>query len=285
MSDLQRILAAQNHDGSFPAQAHLTGPGRPSVPDANAFVTVHIVRCLMTAPPADLTSLCIDHALDYLQRCRHRPGAYGFWPLDSWPAWAPHFGPDADDTALLADTLLATGRLADRDLDDCVAELSRARISFDQPTPKWLRPAAFGTWLDRPLLVDCTVNANIVAFLAHAGWGDWRRCRAVLAMIADALEWSRGSWPRLASLSPFYLDPTHMRAALARAANAGAAGADSVLARCEEILADTQPAAPPPEEPIVCCSAYGLVRWTSPVLQAARAFTPTVIPTPGTSAG
>jgi hypothetical protein len=282
VSDLLGILAAQNNDGSFPAQAHLNGPGKPGLPDANAFVTVHVVRCLMSATPAAPDSPGIDRALDYLQRCRHRPGAYGFWPLDSWPAWAPRFGPDADDTALLADTLLASGRMAGRDLDDCVAELSRMRISLDQSAPKWVRPTAFGTWMDRPRLVDCTVNANVVAFLARAGWGDWRRCRAVLAMIDNALEWSRGSWPRLASLSPFYPDPAYLGAALARAAAAGATGAASVLARCEEVLACTQPAAPYPGPPIVCCSAYGLVRWTSPVLQAARALATTVIPTPET---
>ena len=143
MSGLHGILAAQNHDGAFPARAHFNGPGRPGVPDANAFVTVHVVRCLMTASLSDPASAGIDRALDYLQRCRHRPGAYGFWPPDSWPPWAPRFGPDADDTALLAGTLLTAGRMADSDVDDCVAELSRDRISIDRPTPEWLRPAAF----------------------------------------------------------------------------------------------------------------------------------------------
>lgn len=285
MSDLHGILAAQNRDGSFPARAHLAGPGRPGVPDANAFVTVHVVRCLMTASPAGPASAGIDRALDYLQRCRHRPGAYGFWPRDSWPAWAPHFGPDADDTALLAGTLLTTGRVVGHDVEDCVSELSRLRISVTRPAPGWLRPAAFGTWLDRPGLVDCTVNANIVAFLALAGWGDWRRCRAVLAMIGDALEWSRGSWPRLTSLSPFYSSPTDLHAALARAATAGATGAAAVLARSEEVLARTQLAEPHGVPRAVCCSAYGLVRWTSPVLQAAQALAATVSPAPGTPAG
>jgi hypothetical protein len=285
VSDLHGILAAQNHDGSFPARAHFTRPGRPSVPDANAFVTVHVVRCLMTASLSGPASAGIDRALEYLQRCRHRPGAYGFWPSDSWPAWAPRFGPDADDTALLAGTLLTAGWMTDSDVDDCVAELSRDRISIDRPAPEWLRPAAFGTWLDQPGLVDCTVNANVVAFLAQAGWADWRRCRAVLAMIDNALEWSRGSWPRLVSLSPFYPDPTHLRAALARAATAGASGAAAVLARSEEVLAGTPPVKPPPAPPVVCCSAYGVVRWTSPVLQAAHALTTTVSSAPGTPAG
>lgn len=278
MSGLQDILAVQGDDGSFPSQVHRPGDGGVTIPDANAFVTVHVVRCLARAGPAETISRSIDRALDYLQRCEQRRGAYGFWPAAAWPRWAPRFGPDADDTALLAGTLLAAGRLSGTDVEHAVGELSRARVPAGRPAPAWVRPAAFGIWLDQPRLVDCTVNANVVTFLAQAGWGDWRGCRAALAMIDDALGWASGSWPRLVSLSPFYAGPADLRAALAAAVTAGAAGARSVLTRCDDVLARTVPPRPAPGPTAVCCSAYGLMRWTSPVLQAARAWRTTTAP-------
>jgi hypothetical protein len=265
---LDEVLAAQHDDGSFPAEVH--GLGRAgTVIDSNAFVTVHTVRCLRQLDQTVAVRAAVERAIDFLTRCEYRRGVYGFWPSDAWPAWAPRFGPDADDTALVAGTLLAAGRLSGHDVEHTVAELTRARVAVRASGPVWVHRGAFGTWLDQPNVVDCTINANVLTFLAQAGWGEWPGSRTVLDMIESALSWAAGSWPRMVSLSPFYSGPDGLREALADAARAGAPGASNVLAHCTNVVAHTASQGRAGAQ-VVCCSAYGAVRWISPTLEAAR---------------
>src|SRR4029079_19372441 len=148
--------------------------------------------------------------------------------------------------------------------------LLRFRGGEGDDDPAWVRPGVFRTWLDTrlPNPVDCVVNVNVAALLAVAGLTHLAAYRAVLSMLATALETASGP-TQVSRLSPFYAHPTELRWALAHAVASGAYQLQPLLDRVEH--GDLDAADCVADRP-VCCSAYGMRRWSAPALQMARRF-------------
>lgn len=278
MGDLDEILACQLPSGAFPSSVVRGGAPRGDV-DANGLVTVHVVRALAPIDPA-LWSVARERALGFLERCAIRPGAYGFWPRDGWPSWAPFFGPDVDDTALIAAMLHDAERLAGDELLQVAVTLAGTRVTATDPgAPSWVGVGAFRTWIDRPGIVDCAVNANVAGYLASAGWRGHFGYGAAVATVEAGLAWADGSWSRLAGIAPFYPHPGELYLAVSEAVRRGAEELRPALEALERAHGEDLVGGP---ETSICSSAYGLIRWYAPVVARARALTGLTGGTPAT---
>jgi hypothetical protein len=245
--------------------------------DANALVTGLALRALRPLMPGarDGTSLAADRdrALDFLETCQSRelPGAFRFWPSGRLPAWANEIPDDADDTAICALELVHYGRRPASFLAEVAYHvLIHRRVRFiDQPAPVWLRQGAFLTWLSpepRANVVDCCVNANVVATLASAGLGHLPGYRQACEMIQAAIEWAGNSLPRFRSITPFYPHPAELALALDHAVGCGAVE----LRDASSVLREKLPSWPTNDLTPVCSRAYGGIIWTAPALHRAR---------------
>lgn len=263
------VIATQAANGAFPSTMIEDGVARS---DDNGFVTAQVLRTLgpLTARPELARS--VARALDFLETCedpRH-PGAYRFWTSETRPARVPVYPADADDTAVISMELFRHGR---RDLTalrrTALTTLFAHRIArHHAPPAAWVLPGTFWTWLSDDFgynVVDCTVNANVVALFAVAGLTELPCYTAACTMINRAVAAAAGDARLTRLLSPYYPHAGELWLAVRAAV---ASGADPLRPSLADLAAFARPAAV--DEPVFC-SAYGRVTWHSPLLQRLRA--------------
>lgn len=263
--DAGRSSAVTPYPGLFVSRVSGAGWG---VDDYNGFATAQVVRALGARTRAVLGAACHDAALEGLLACRNpASGGFRFWPMGWRPAWVPDLPDDADDTALMGVALYAAGRMSLSDLRRmaCHTVVCHRLAATAQPGPPWPRVGAFKTWMRpglAPAMSDCTVNANVVALLATAGLRAAPGYDQACAMIAEAVAWAAASPARAVSLSPFYPEAGELVLALESAV---AAGARELRATLREV--ENSPMwqglrwRSCREDPVICGSAYGLLRW------------------------
>ena len=269
-----RLFALQADDGAFPATIHM--PTGRRVPDRNCYVTALVLRALSpTALPPERRA-ATDRALDFLARSDspERPGAWGFWPRGAGPrpAWIPEPPLDCDDTAIVA-LELARWRRIDREAAVRIASevlLPQRLVAVDWPAPPWFGKGVFVTWMEqdgRPQVIDCAVNANVAALLAHLGLKRLPGYAEACAMIERAVAWAGDSEVRARTLAPFYPAPSELARSIEHAVARGAAELRPALERARA-APWAAPVAPAP----LCSSMYGACCWTSDAVVIARAL-------------
>lgn len=124
-------------------------------------------------------------------------------------AWCPHLPDDGDDTAIIALELAKAGRLRHDYIKRIVCKVLLPNRIFRlvPPHPRWIRRGAFQTWLgvemNRPNIVDCCVNANVIALMAWADLMHIPGCAVACQTIKDGITGANGAPKRLATLTPF----------------------------------------------------------------------------------
>jgi hypothetical protein len=253
-------------------QCEVTWPDGRAERDENGFATALVVRRRRRAgirPPAG--------ALDYLQSCAAAPpGAFRFWPPAATPVWARDVPADVDDTAVITLELWAHGRLTRDQALDTVFDVLMPTLTGAPPAcgPPWIRPGVFGTWVAvdgtaRPPVVDCGVNANVVALLAALDRADLPGYAAAVEMITAAVAWCAAG-PReerdrrLDSIAPYYAHPAAVADVLADAVWCGAAGLAPALGQLDELLVGAGG-----DRSALCRNAYSGPVWRCRALDAA----------------
>jgi hypothetical protein len=263
--DAGRPSAVTPYPGLFVSR--VTGPGW-GADDYNGFATAQVLRALGPRAQAVLGAACHEAALEGLLACRNpATGGFRFWPVGRRPAWVPDLPDDADDTALMGLALYAANRMSLSDLrrKACRTVVCHRLAATAQPGPPWPRVGAFKTWMRpglAPAMADCTVNVNVVALLATAGLRAVPGYAQACAMIADAVAWAGASPARAVSLSPFYPEPGELVLALESAVAAGARELDATLTDVRNSpMWQNLRRRSCREDPVICGSAYGLLRW------------------------
>jgi hypothetical protein len=269
------LAALQDPEGFFASQ--VLGGGLKNQADRNGFATVQVLRALGSEAEELLGHSAHAAALDALDACRNpATGGFRFWPPGAQPDWAPDLPDDADDTSLMATALWTAGRLSTSELRRlaCTTVISHRLASTIQPGPPWPRVGAFKTWMRpgiAPDMADCTVNANVLALLAAAGLDKAPGYAEACAMIEDAVLWAGEDAGRAATLSPFYPEAGELVLAVDAAVSAGAHALRPVLALLDvSSLWRELRLRSCGEDPVICGSPYGLMRWTSPAVGRAR---------------
>ncbi len=181
---------------------------------------------------------------------------------------------DADDTSIIALELLRHG-VIDRSfvLKNTCTILKEFRLrNISPPAPEWLRPGVFLTWLsghEHRNIVDCCVNANVVALFAYAGITHWNGYREACEMIDDGIRWAGDSLQRARFLTPFYPHPIELFYALRYAITQGAIQLVPALQKLTQASWAAEDINTAKYRPI-CSSAYGGVVWSSSILQKIR---------------
>ena len=266
MSLVRSVLDGQRPSGAFASTMRDEGA---DAPDDNGFVTARVLGGLEASSLPPPLAPAVERALDFLEGCAapELPGAFRFWPDEQRPAHVPRYPPDADDTALISLQLARFGRRSRDDLRRIVAYvLLRHRVSAGARPAPWVRPGAFWTWLDDGFgynLVDCVVNANVVALICAAGLRGITGYGDACAMVDLAVRLAIDDPFSLRMISPYYPQPRDLRDAVGRAVDAGAGELAPCLERLRERFGD---GAEPDHSP-VCTSAYGKVRWTAPLVR------------------
>jgi len=252
-------------------QCEVTWPDGRSKRDENGFATALVLRRLRRAGrprPA--------RALDFLESCAdQRSGVFRFWPSAATPPWAHGVRADVDDTAVITLELWAHGRISrDQALDTVYDVLMPALTGAPpRPGPAWLRAGVFGTWLaadeaERPPVIDCGVNANVLALLAALGRADLPGYDAAVEMITNAVGWCVAGPPdererRLDSIAPYYAHPAVVADVLADAVWCGASELEPARDRLDELVA-----AAGGDRSALCRNAYSSPVWRCPALAA-----------------
>lgn len=261
-------LPALAPSGALPAVIDLPEGPRP---DETSFVTALGLRALGHRSGAAAT-LCRARMLDFLGRCRQPSGAFAFWPGDARPAWGGRVPPDADDTALCLIELFRAGRTGRAEAVRSVARLILPnRVRHDgTPRPSWIPAGAFATWLVPETggrnIVDCAVNANILALLALLGMNAAPGRTEAAHMIGAGLDWAGPDPRRLRALTPFYPEPAEFRLALDHAVACGAVELVPAATRLRALAGSDPPAA----GATICSGAYASRGWRSPALARLR---------------
>jgi hypothetical protein len=269
------LLEGQSASGAFRSTVHV---GARTLLDWNGFTTAQVLRALDgiadTGPLVDARA----RALDFLVRCESpsRPGAFGFWPCDRQPGWINTLPPDADDTSVIALELARHGRLDRSQVRRiaCTVLIPNRLRGVEGPAPPWLRPGVFLTWVrhgQHRNVVDCCVNANVVAVLACAGLEHLPGFQEARTMIEDGIRWAGLSRVRARCLTPFYPHPGELLHAVRHAVCCGAVQLEPSLRLLHALpwAVEAETDILVPGRPI-CGSAYGQIVWTSDVLQIAR---------------
>ncbi|MEL6160748.1 MAG: hypothetical protein AAFR18_16180 [Cyanobacteria bacterium J06627_32] len=275
----EQLTSQQSPSGAFKSTICLDDQ---HYPDDNGFITAQVIRTL-GAFPADKRSservqTAIHAGLTFLQQCEStvRPGAFGFWPSGQpHPKIAP-LPEDADDTALIALELAKWGYLTRKALIEVACKvLLRYRLrGLSAPSPPWIRSGTFLTWLSsagRANVIDCCVNANVVALLAYAGLQHLPGYQEACEMIDAGIRWAGNDFKRARTLTPFYPYPVELIYAIQYAVSHGAKQLLPSLARLRSLTwaSTQQPQVLTLNRPI-CSSAYGSTLWQSEVLQISR---------------
>jgi hypothetical protein len=185
--------------------------------DENGFTTALVLRRLRRL---GIPFSGIGRALDFLESCASEPpGAFSFWPPTARFARETGLPADADDTATITLELYAHGRRSRAQARATLVDVlvaAAATWPLSPPVP-WWRPGAFPTWLradglDRDRVVDCGVNANVLALMAGIDARDLTGYAEALAMIAAAVDWCARATPadtaaRVDAIAPYYASP------------------------------------------------------------------------------
>lgn len=273
----RRIIAGQRSDGAFGCSVERRG--ETIAEDWNGFVTALTVLALQRIPAAARGAAIIaslDRALGYLSSCRRsdRFATYGFWPAGHEPHFAAPLPADADDTALMLLALGSADVVTRAEIrETCCHALLRHRVGAEHPGPDWIRQGSFYTWLhdDPRNIVDCAVNANVLALLADQDLLGLPGVSPSIDMIRSAVRWAAGDPARLAAATPFYPHPSGLVRAVDRAVSAGVVDLELVA---QELAVSVAPTAVQPhnDRDLVCSSAYGLISWRAPVVALAESL-------------
>jgi hypothetical protein len=268
------IIRGQSPEGAFPSALHIKG--REFI-DWNGFITALVLRAVSSLPDFSRRSDSRRLALDFLERCESSslPGAFGFWPEGRRPGFISPLPADADDTSIITLELLKHDRIGlNRAREVALKRLLPHRLrQVRQPSPPWIRSGVFLTWLSSSSLnvVDCCVNANVVAMLAFLDLDNMPGFVEASGMIEDAVRWAGSSKYRFQLITPFYPDPQEMIYALIHAIDCGAdqlGNALSILEQNEWL--QKRPGEDSFKDLPVCGSAYGRIFWSSGLLQEVR---------------
>ena len=266
---VQRLLAEQYSNGAFRSTVFLHDR---KLDDYNGFVTAQVLRAISTR--LEPQSPVMSRALDFLERCAYPmpQGSFGFWPREKVPAWMPApLPPDADDTAVIALELGRAGRRTMAELREiaCNALVTCRAGRLPAPRPPWIREGVFLTWL-RPgpgNVVDCVVNANVIALLAFCGLWRVPGFEQAVTLIENALDWAGPSLERAQTITPFYPDPSELLHAVRQAVSCGAVQLLDAQEKLERLpWGQSRSGA----EVVACGSAYGEIQWHSELLGQLR---------------
>jgi hypothetical protein len=266
------IAAGQAPSGAFISIVELrSGPVR----DENAFVTALVLELIATSEPLPGLADARERALDFLERCERAPpwGGFAFYPADAQPRWLREPLPaDVDDTALCSLALYRGGRWPQSRLrHQVLAVLDRYRLEQKPAGAEWFQTGVYPTWLNAKRLrnpIDVCANVNVATLLQASGLGE-SRSRGIVHMVEAALDWVADRRERMQAIMPYYSHPAELGHALRRAVSAGVSGAEDLLTRfgAQGWWQGSEDRTAP-----VCCSLGARVVWSSPVLQAARAW-------------
>ncbi|MBA6304203.1 hypothetical protein [Colwellia sp. MB02u-14] len=275
---LALIRNSQLASGAFRSLVHF--PDASCCEDENAFVTALVLRHSRHLSLMHTLPDVFERALAFLARCQSSrfAGMYRFWPKADHPSWLGSFciAEDADDSAIISLELQLYHRQNIEVASNLAQKVLEQHRFFDSNLTRddWRKQGVFLTWLDyleTPNPVDCCVNTNIIALLAHCGLKDLAGYQQTCQMINDAIVNSDGCETFIASLCPYYPDAVELYFALE---NAVAMGGDLqpafhflsqqawLLACLRKKQLDNLP---------ICSHQNGTIYWTSEVLQAIRA--------------
>jgi hypothetical protein len=271
LKKIEEILyASQNEFGAFVSTVEIDGKRRQ---DGNAFVTGLFLRHLGDLFPPDHP--VVERALGFLQQCRvsDPEGAFGFWPKDKVPLWMPaKLAPDADDTAIVGLELMRAGLWSRDSLREsvCYSLLSHRVEEVPVVSPPWIVRGAFYTWLrdGHGNVVDCCANVNVLALLHSCDLTSVPGFSEAITMVSRAIEWAGESLLAARSLTPFYPDPCELTFALRHAVACGVDELRSALATVE----GRSWARCKGNDPPVCSSAYGHIKWYCRALHQLRSL-------------
>src|SRR5215213_502409 len=221
-----------------------------------------------------------ERLLDWVWTCRSTsvPGAFGFWPDHTRPQWASAVPADVDDTAIMLAELLRYRRLDRIEVlrSVCGTVVPYRVLDSDAATlPPWIVPGSFFTWITpvtsartRSInLVDCCVNANVVALISLLDAKHLPGYDAAVQTVLNGIEWAGKDERRLSSITPFYPSVRSLVEAIEHAIECGADGLRAGL---------TQLMSAPPEilnaDAGCCRSAYGKSVWHAPAIDVARSI-------------
>jgi hypothetical protein len=272
--ELARQLRAEQDSGGGFACTITHRDGRVEL-DHNGFATALVLRELRLHPAHPALDEVTGPALGLLERCADPSmrGAYGFWPVDERPGWARGVPADCDDTAVLSLELLRAGRRSLAATRDAVFDVLVSSLVTDVPTlgPSWIRPLTFPTWLDpdfggRANIVDCAVNANVLALMAVCELRDLPGYIEAASMIDAAIAEVTHADPRrraahMWSLAPYYPDPRVFDVMLEHAIACGVQELRFARRRLHALLAEARL---PPAPLTLCANAYSEPVWHCP---------------------
>lgn len=268
------IHPQQNQHGAVRSHVSINGKSQP---DYNGFITALCIRTFRQQNQQD--NAVVTPALNYLETCQSDTllGAYRFWPPKQQPHWCPNLPDDADDTAIMALELALASRLSQATLQQiiCNVLLKNRLFKLMPPHPPWLQKGAFLTWLgtahDRPNVVDCCVNANIVALMAFAKMQHLPGYQAACTLIESGIDWADSQQQYAKTLTPFYPDPVELTYAVHHAVQSGAKELESSLDKLLSLdWAKPQMMGNSNYQRPVCGSAYGKTAWYCEPLQVCR---------------
>lgn len=272
------LLNLQRADGAF-GSVIIDSRGQETI-DVNGFTAAIVLRQLRHAPRTSRLEILRSRALDWLESCRSRdvPGAFGFWPDCSRPAWAAAVPADVDDTTVMLLELLRHGRIERRAALSAAAGLLPCRVEAADlaALPPWVAEGSFYTWIvgpnpagraRKPLtnIVDCCVNSNVAALFAYLGLCGFPGQDAAAEVVIAGLSWAGTDERRLAAITPFYPSSACLTEAVSHAVECGA----TALVEAQDRLAAlpgrlvSQPAG-------LCRDAYGHCVWHAPAVDLAR---------------
>ena len=275
---LKSVLDFQAPMGAFPS---LISSGNRKCCDWNGFTTAQVLRALRAVPESDPLNNARSLALDFLKSCESpdKPGAYHFWPKGTQPGWIPDLPADADDTSIILVEMVRHKRI---DLDAarkmaCSVLLPCRLLKVPEPGPPWIRPGTFFTWL-RPgpfNVVDCCVNANVIALLSYLGLEGIPGFKEACEMIEAGIKWAGGSDFKARTLTAFYPHPAEFAYAVEHAIECGANRLEESLCLMKDFgwLPDNDDHIYHiSEEKPICGNAYEGDIWFSEALDAARKY-------------
>ena len=275
MGSVTSALPVLADSGALPATLEIRGELRQ---DETSFITGMGLRALRTHRHYAQAAASRARMLDFLERCQTAdpPGAFAFWPATARPTWAGRVPADADDTAICLAELYIAGRLGRAETVRRVAWLLLPnRVQHDGTLrPDWVPAGAFATWLVPEKggrnIIDCAVNANILALLSLLGMRDPPGRREAVRLILDGLEWAGFDETRLGALTPFYPESAEFHFAVEHAVACGCRELQPAAARLQRITGSRIPG----PEATVCAAAYNRTGWCSPALAALRFVAP-----------
>ena len=272
---LKLVLDFQGPTGAFPST--ISSVNRKCC-DWNGFITAQVLRALRAVPESYPLNNVRRLSLDFLMSCESldRSGAFHFWPKGTQPGWIPDLPPDADDTSVILVEMVRNKRI---DLDAaremaCSVLLPYRLMKVPEIAPPWIRRGTFLTWL-RPgpfNIVDCCVNANVIALLSYLGLEGIPGFEEACEMIEVGIRWAGESDFKARSLTAFYPHPVEFAYAIEHAIECGANRLEESLSIMKDFgwLPDNDDNRS--EGKPICGNAYEGDIWFSEALDAARMF-------------